>query len=238
MNIAIILAGGTGSRMNLGYNKVFANLNDTPILTHTIRNFEHCPDIDRFVIVAGNQQADSVAHDVQKVHEISEKENFKKLHAIVPGDEARMLSVSCGLEAADLDQNDIVLIQDGGRPFCPSELITSLIKEAETHGASICGATPKDTIQQLNEDGFATHTFDRSKLLAIFTPVAARWKLLKESREKAKREGYLNTPGFEDSALLQRNGIPVKVVYCDYTNIKITTPDDIWLAEKILTKLQ
>jgi len=238
MNVAIIVAGGIGKRMKLGFNKVFAELDGKTILHYTVLNFEECDRIERIVICAGNDHDGTAAHDIAVVKEIVSKAGFKKVAQVVAGGAARMESVENGLQAAELRDNDIVLIQDGSRLFTPPSLPSKLIDATEEYGAAICGATPKDTIQQIDDAGFSVDTFDRSKLLAIYTPAAAKWGLLKEAREQARREGYLNTSGFEDSAVLQRYGVKVRVVPCDYSNLKITTAEDMEIAAKILDSYQ
>ena len=237
MNIAIILAGGIGRRMNLGYNKVFAELAGAPILAHTLTNFEECDRVDQVVVVAGNDSEGTAAEDIARVSDLIEERGFGKVISVVAGGATRMQSAEHGLAAADADDKDIVLVQDGDRPFTPPELITRAIEAAEQHDAAVCGAQPKDTIQLLDAEGLAVETLDRSRTLSVFTPVAARWGILQKAREKAQREGYIDTPGYEDSAVLQRYGVKVKVVPCDYTNIKITTPDDLEFAELIFEML-
>lgn len=236
MTKTIILASGTGSRLNLGYNKVFAKIKGFPILYYTIKNFEDCKQIDEIIITAGNHEEGTHKKDKNVAEKIIKKYNFKKIKKIVAGGNTRMRSVENGLKAANPNNNDIVLIQDGARPFAVPNLIKKIIIAAKKHGSAICGVVPKDTIQLVNKDGFSTKTFVRNKLIAIQTPMAAKWMLLKNARDKAIKENYLNTPGFEDSALLQELGEKIKVVISDYTNIKITTKDDLKLAKHILLK--
>jgi 2-C-methyl-D-erythritol 4-phosphate cytidylyltransferase len=237
MNKAVILAGGTGTRMNLGYNKVFAKLNGKPVLYYTIKNFELCPDVDSIVVTAGNPTDKTSENDISAVRDIVDEFGFNKISQIVAGGSSRMQSVEQGLLASTPLESDLVIIQDGGRPFTPPTLLSRMVAAAKVEGSAICGTTPKDTIQLVDPDGFSIKTFDRSTLLAIYTPLVSKWNLLGPARQRAKQEGYIDTPGFEDSAILQRNGVKVKVVPCDYTNIKITTPEDLALAETILARL-
>lgn len=225
MNYAIILASGTGSRLNLGYNKVFAKFNDLPVLYYTIKNFEDCELVDKIIITAGH--GDTYANDKKVVDGIVKKYRFKKIKKIVSGGAARMRSVQKGIESMLLNDDDIVLIQDGARPFTKPSLINEIIKAAQNYGSAVCGVAPKDTIQLLDKDGFGIKAFERDKLIAIQTPMAARWSLLKKAREKAIKEGYLDKVGFEDSALIQELGERVKIVQSDYNNIKITTKEDL-----------
>ena len=232
MTTAIILASGTGSRLNLGYNKVFAQINNLPVLYYTIKNFEDCNLMDKIIITAGH--GDAHQNDKTEVENIIQKYNFKKIKKVVAGGKTRMLSVQNGLDAASLKDDDIVLVQDGARPFTKPDLIKKIIQAAKKHGSAVCGVTPKDTIQLIDNDNFSTQTFARDKLIAIQTPMAAKWSLLKQARDKAKKEGYLEKEGFEDSALIQELGKRVKIVKSDYANIKITTKEDLEVAKNIL----
>lgn len=236
MNHVIIVAGGTGRRLGLGYNKIFAKLLDRPVLSYTIENFVASPVIDQIVVCAGNPQDGTAEMDGQRVREILEQEDLLERVQVVSGAATRMQSVQCGLDVLSLEEDHIVLIQDASRPFTSQSLIEELIEAAQTHGASICGVKPKDTIQRVDESGCCVQTYDRETLRAIATPVAVKWGLLRAAREKARKEGYLDTPGFEDSALLQQNGVPTYFIDCGYTNIKLTTQEDLFLAERLLSE--
>lgn len=236
MNCAIVVAGGVGQRMGLGFNKAFANLAGQPVILYTLKNFENCPEIDSIVIAAGNPTDGTAEQDCKQVNQLVIQAKLRKIKAVVAGAVTRMQSVAQGLRAASLQDEDIVLVQDAARPFTPPDLISRMIAQAKEFGAAVCGTTPKDTIQQLDRNGFTTSTYDRRELAAVFTPVAVRWALLQKARAKALQEGILDTPGFEDSALLQRAGIKVRLVPCGHENIKITTPEDLRLAETLLTK--
>lgn len=236
MNVAIIVAGGAGKRLGLGFNKAFALLEGVPLICYAISNFERCAEIDAIVVCAGNDEDGSGEHDVRRVRELLAEYHFRKVERVVVGAPTRMQSVGKGLAAAELNDADLVLIQDASRPFCAPALVTRLLAEAREHGAAICGTPPKDTVQQIDERGMVTDTFDRSRLIAIATPAVAEWKLLREARAKAIAGSYLDTPGFEDSALLQKSGAAVKCVQTDYTNIKITTEEDLEIARVLLEK--
>jgi len=227
MRYAIILASGTGSRLGLGYNKVFAKINDLPILYYTIKNFEDCNLVDKIIITAGNHENGTCKKDKKIVEEIIKKNNFKKIKTIVAGGATRMRSVQNGLEVANLNDDDIVLIQDGARPFTKPDLISQIIEAAQKYGSAVCGVAPIDTIALLDDNNFSVKTFNRDKLIAIQTPMAAKWNLLKQARDKAIKEGCLEKIGFEDSALIQELGEKVKIIKSDYSNMKITTKEDL-----------
>lgn len=222
--IAIITAAGKSRRMG-GVNKMLLPLLGKPILAHTIERFEQCGAIDEIVIIASKQA-------IREYQKIIKDYAFQKVKQIVEGGETRMESIANGLRA--IRKCDYVLIHDGARPFIKIKTVNKLLEEAKIHGAAVVGVKPKDTIQSINKDGFVLKTFDRSKLLAVHTPVVARYELVLKAREKAEKEGILNIDGYEDSALLARFGQLVKIVQGDYENIKITTPEDVYLAERIL----
>lgn len=235
MNYAVIVAGGTGSRMGLGFNKVFAELGGETVIARAVRAFQAAEAIDEILVVAGNPQAGSAEADCSRARELLGAEKFSKLRAVVPGGPSRMESVECGLRALTAEEDDIVLVHDGGRPFVTPQLIGSVAAAASRYGAAVCGISPKDTMQAIDAEGFVERTFDRSRLLAVHTPAAARWGLMKRARGKARAEGYFETPGFEDSALLALSGAQVKVVPSFAGNIKITTPEDLHSAEALLS---
>lgn len=228
MTKAIILASGTGSRMKLNHNKVFAKINKKHVLFYTIKNFED--SLADEIIIA------SPKNEINKAAKIVKKYKFNKIAGIVAGGKTRMLSAENGLKAAAPKDNDIVLIQDGARPFTPPDLINKIIKAAKKYGSAVCGVQPKDTIQVIDEKNFSVQILNREKLIAIQTPVAAKWSILKKARKQAKEKKYLNKAGYEDSALLHELGQKVKIVASDYTNLKITTPEDLEIARAILSK--
>ena len=221
---SIILASGTGSRLNLGYNKVFAQINNLPVLYYTMKNFEDCDLVDEVLVTVG--QSETHAKEKKVVEAIIDQHNFKKIKNIVSGGDTRMNSVQNGLDRLGLNDDDIVVIQDGARPFTKLNVIEEVIQAAQKYGSAVCGVTPKDTIQLVDKDGFSVKTLARDGLVSIQTPMAAKWSLLQKARFKASKEGFLNKEGFEDSALLQQLGESVKIVESDYGNIKITTKED------------
>ncbi|MCB9030204.1 MAG: 2-C-methyl-D-erythritol 4-phosphate cytidylyltransferase [Deltaproteobacteria bacterium] len=234
MNIAIIVAGGIGSRLGLGYNKVFAELKGRKVLAYTIANFERCAEVDQIVVCAGNHESGTAHDDIKSVSDLIIEEKFHKVSRVVAGGSTRMESVQCGIDAVSPKLTDILLVQDGSRPFISNGLIVEMIEKAKSGDAVICGAVPKDTIQILDERGFSVETPERNKLLAIYTPFVGTYRIIREARDKAIAENYLNTPGYEDSALIQKLGKAVQVVESPYSNIKITTQDDLKLAEWII----
>lgn len=221
-NIAIILGAGKGSRMKLGYNKQFLELRDEPIIIRNIKTFEkHC-EIDGIYIVSSKEEID-------KFKELIKKYNFKKVRGIIEGGKERADSVLNGLKG--IEQCDIVLIHDGARPFVSEDIISKGIKYAEKYGAAAPGVKVKDTIKEINKDGFSIGTIDREKLISIQTPQCFKYKYILKAHEFAKENDIVLT---DDTSAVETLGIQSYIYSGDYNNIKITTIEDIAIAEKIL----
>jgi 2-C-methyl-D-erythritol 4-phosphate cytidylyltransferase len=234
MNTAIIVAGGQGKRLGLGYNKVFAKLCKYPLLAYTLANFELASLVDKVIVVAGDCSAGTADKDRGLVLDLLNTFSFKKVSDVVAGGAYRMDSVAEGLKAAGLSDDDFALIHDGCRPFADAELIDTVIREAKGSLAAVCGLTPKDSICSVSSSNELVTSFNRDSLVALHTPLAARWSELKAARKKAQEEEYLNTPGFEDSIILSKYGQKVKVVQSSPANVKVTTKEDLLLAERML----
>ena len=213
---AVIVAAGSGTRMKAGKNKVFLELLGKTVLEHTVSVFERCKMVDEIIVVT---------------NEIDEAEailsGYKKLTAVVCGGSVRGESVQNGLRKAT---GDIVAIHDGARALIMEEDIENVLKSAIEHGAAALGVKCKDTLKLADENGFITKTVDREFLYNIQTPQVFRLSEIKEMYEKCD-EVFT-----DDCALAQKYGKKVKIVEGSYDNIKLTTPDDMELAEKILKK--
>ena len=221
-NIAIILGAGKGNRMKLGYNKQFLELRNEPIIIRNIRTFENHCEIDGIYIVASKEEVD-------KFKNLLNEYNFKKIKGIIEGGKERSDSVLNGLRG--IDECDIVLIHDGARPFVSEEIISEGIKYAKKYGAAAPGVKVKDTIKQINKDGFSIGTVDREVLTSIQTPQCFKYKDILKAHEFAKENNIILT---DDTSAIETLGIHSYVYSGDYNNIKITTAEDIAIAEKIL----
>ncbi len=211
---AVIVAAGSGKRMGTGIPKQFILLNDKPILLHTAEKFEACPQIDEIIVVTGQKDI-SLTKDILK--------DIKKLKAVVPGGAERQNSVFNGLEA--LSPNiDYVLIHDGVRPFIEIKDIQKIIKEVKKYKACVMGVKTKDTIKICSPEGFVENTPDRSLLWNAQTPQAFETKTIKAAYGKIIADGVLVT---DDSMAAEYIGIKVKMTEGSYSNIKITTPEDL-----------
>ena len=223
MNGVIIVAAGSGSRMNMGINKQFIKLKDKEIIVYTLEKFYKHKNIDEIVVVVKEEEAEFFKN------EIIDKYNFENIK-IAYGGKERQNSVYNGLKMLD-DKCDIVLVHDGARPFISKSLIDNCIEEAKNHNAVVVGVPVKDTIKVINEDNDIVDTPERSKLWAVQTPQTFNYDILVKSYEDAfKNEFY----GTDDAMLVERIGYKVKMIEGSYNNIKITTQEDLNIGKQIL----
>ena len=226
--LAIILAGGAGKRMGAATNKQFLLIDNKPIIVHTLEIFENCRSIDSIFLVV-NQKDLPV---IQK--EILETYRFKKVTKLVIGGRLRQDSVRNGLEAIE-GQCDIVVIHDGARPFVSPSFIEKGIFLMEMFDAVIPGLPAKDTIKAVSKEGFVSKTLPRDSLWQVQTPQTFKYELI----VKAYREGMAKKLyGFDDATFVEHLGKKVKVIEGSPYNMKITTPEDLIIAQGILSQLK
>ena len=221
---AIIVSAGKGQRFMEGRKKQFFLLADKPILTHTLDKFENCPLIDSILLVVGQEDMDYC------LKEIIEKNRYRKISQIVPGGKRRQDSVKNGMDALSRDAN-IVVIHDGVRPFVTREMIEDSIHSAQRFGAVVIAMPVKETIKMADADGTVLKTLDRESLWQIQTPQTFQAHVIKEAYQKATENGFVGT---DDASLVERLGMKVHILPGSYTNIKITTPEDLILANLFL----
>lgn len=201
--------------MKTSESKQFLLLQDKPIFIHTLEVFSRIPMIEDIIVVTG-------AHDVKRCEEwIIRAGLHDQRTCVVAGGKERQDSVYAGLQRL---QTGYVLIHDGVRPFVQPDHIEACMKAAERSGAAVLAVPVKDTIKQVNADGIITATPDRSSLWSIQTPQAFRLSEVIEAHKLAIKSGFTGT---DDAMLVERLGGQVKVVEGSYTNIKITTPEDL-----------
>ncbi|MDF2700393.1 MAG: ispD [Haloplasmataceae bacterium] len=220
----IILAAGSGTRMNLGYNKMLLPIQKHPLITLTSKIFFQDKNCTQIIFVTNKNEVTTIKEILKKAELIDERCLFTL------GGSERQFSVYNGLEHV---KNDIVLVHDGARPFINQHLIDSLKMNAIEYGCAVPGVKVKDTIKIVN-DGFIKETISRHLLVAVQTPQACLTSLLKTVHTKAKNEDYLGT---DEASLIEKySEIKVKVVEGNYDNLKITTQEDIIYADKIYNK--
>ncbi len=223
--IALIPAAGMGKRMGAAVNKQYLQVGGRPILAHTLQVFETAPFVDQVYLVT---PADEIAYCRQ---EVVARYGFAKVCGITAGGKERQHSVLNGLRAlVGALADDIVLIHDGVRPFLPVSVLERAVASARQHDGALVAVPAKDTIKVV-EDGVVSETPPRERLWLAQTPQAFRYGVIRDAHERAAAEGYLGT---DDASLLERLGKRVHVVMGDYRNIKITTPEDMLLAEAFL----
>ncbi|MBX2990484.1 MAG: 2-C-methyl-D-erythritol 4-phosphate cytidylyltransferase [Bacteroidetes bacterium] len=218
----VIPAGGSGRRMGSDIPKQFMLLAGKPVLYHSVRVFDFHPLIDEIVVVVPDNQ-------VMVAERLVTNARFKKVSHVVVGGTERQFSVRNGL-LAFVEEPDIVLVHDAVRPLVSRDVITNVIDASRKYKAAVVGVPVKDTIK-VETDGFYKKTLDRSRLWAVQTPQGFRYKILMRAHLAAQRNAFLGT---DESSLVERLKIPVKVVPGDPDNIKITTKGDLKFAEFLL----
>lgn len=220
---AVIVAAGRGKRMKSPIDKQFIELGGRTILERTVEKFEKNPCVNQIVIVTGKDH-------VKELEKMKKSLGWEKTSKIVEGGAERQNSVYNGLCALDND-TDIVLIHDGVRPFIKEEEIEKTIAAVNEKKACVLAVKVKDTIK-VCENGKVVSTPERSSLWAMQTPQAFEYNLIKKAYESLK-EGDMVT---DDASVAEKAGYDVYIVEGGYDNIKITTPEDLYIAEAILKK--
>lgn len=220
----IIAAAGMSNRMGSKINKQFIDIDNKPILVHTLNKFEQSPYVDEIILISKEQEVEYCRKEIVR------KYGFKKIKKIIRGGKERQDSIYNGILALD-EKCDIVLTHDGARPFVRKENIEDGIKGVITYGACVIGVPVKDTIKAIDDENDVHHTPKRSMLWAAQTPQCFWKKLLQEGYEYAIEEGIVGT---DDSSLVEKVGNKVKMIMGNYDNIKITTPEDLIIAESLL----
>lgn len=216
----IIVAAGTGSRMGTAESKQYLKLGDKPVLVHTLQTFQQIEEIDSIVLVVGQA-------DLERCRDYVDHYGVTKVKRIVTGGTERQHSVLRGLRAMP-EAVEWVLVHDAVRPFVSRQDILRCLAKARETGATVLAVPVKDTIKVVGADGAIESTPDRRSLWAIQTPQAFRLSALIQAHEQAAAAGFVGT---DDAMLMERAGHSVHVVEGSYTNIKITTPEDMGWAE-------
>ena len=224
-NTAIVLAAGQGKRMHTKIQKQFLEIKGYPVLYYSLRCFQDSPLIEDIILVTGEE---SVLY-CQK--EIVDKYGFTKVTKIISGGKERYDSVYQGLLACE--NSDYVLIHDGARPFITEEILERGLTGAEETGACAVGMPSKDTVKIADESGYIAETPDRNKVWMIQTPQIFQYALIRNAHESIRTREMSNVT---DDAMVveQETGIKVRLAEGSYQNIKITTPEDLGVAELFL----
>lgn len=223
----ILLAAGKGSRMKSDTAKQFLEINGKPLLYYSLRTFD-ASVVDEIILVTRSNDIDYVRE------EIVEKYGFHKVKKIIPGGKERFNSVSKGLKACD-KRNKIIMIHDCARPCVTNRMILDSISGARRYKAVTIAMPVKDTIKVVNEEGFGVETPDRRTLYQIQTPQTFDRKLLEEAYERLRLSG--DTDITDDTMIVERYlDVSSKMIEGSYENIKVTTQEDIQIAELYLSR--
>lgn len=227
---AIILAAGQGKRMNSKVAKQFLDLQGKPVLYYTLKAFEES-NVDDIILVTGNGQVEYCRDNIVTLY------NIKKVSKVIEGGRERYDSVYQGL--LNTKSSDYVLIHDGARPFVSVELIDNIITQVKKDKACIVGTPVKETIKVVNTDGIITATPDRSTLWSAQTPQAFEYTSIKKAFDLMYEDVDKKRLGITDDAMVYETylKLPVTMIYGNYNNLKLTTPEDLIMAEEILKRL-
>lgn len=219
-NYAIIVAGGSGKRMQSSTPKQFIEIGGLPILMRTINAFyQYSQNLSIIVVIPEDQFA--LWHKLVEIH------HFDIPYDLVKGGDSRFNSVKNGLLA--IEKEGLVSIHDGVRPFVSSQLIGQCYKSAEDHGSGVAAVIPKDSIRELTESG--NNTVTRSQYRLMQTPQTFKLAIIKKAYMLTDDKGFT-----DDASVAENAGIKVSLVEGDYSNIKITTPEDFKIAQALLAK--
>lgn len=208
--------------MKVGYNKQFMTLMGQPILAHTVRVFENSKYVSEIVIVGA-------AGDIPVIEELVHRYKFDKVLICIGGVQ-RQDSVRAGVQALSTTIRRVV-VHDGARPLLTSQEFHRFLEKTEEFSAAIMGIPLKDTVKRVDTSGEVLETLPRERLRAVQTPQIFDRGILEEAHHQAVSTGYYGT---DDASLVEWIGYPVHMVEGSQENIKVTTPDDLWLAERIL----
>ncbi len=221
---AIIPAAGDGTRMGASLSKVLMPLGGIPILLRTLRKFERSGVVDDIVLALrpGDQAV---------AEELIGGAGIGKVRKIVPGGEERQDSVRLALSAVVRKDTGVVVVHDGARPFVDGDIIGRVVEAAYSSGAAVTAVRPKDTVKMEEGAGGFLRTPDRNLCWLAQTPQAFRTEVLVGAMERAVSDGFRGT---DDVSLVERLGAQVVIIEGSYRNIKITTPEDLEIAEFLL----
>lgn len=222
MNIAIIVAAGTGLRFAASQPKQFVEILGKPLIIHTLERFEACPLVDEIILVLSLDGCSEFA-------KLNGHIEIKKLRSVATGGKTRAESVRNGLNKIDATKAKIVAVHDGARPLVTVDEITRTIEKAAETGAACLVADVSDTIKEIEGEKIK-RTVDRRKLRRALTPQAFRYEILR----KAFDDVDINEGITDECYLVEKMGVDITIVEGSSRNIKITQPEDLVLAEAYL----
>lgn len=221
----IVVAGGSGTRMGADKNKLFLEIDGVAVIVHTLLTFEKCEEVSEIIISAREE-------DITLIWEYVRAFGFSKVKTIVKGGVTRAESVLSAVKEIS-DECELVMIHDGARPLVTEKIISDTVSKASETGAAACGVKPKCTLKSIDAEGFIVETVDREVTVEIQTPQVFSKELFKKmyslDAETIKK-------ATDDCSLAEICGADVFVTEGSYKNIKITTPEDMQIAEIFLRR--
>lgn len=240
----ILLAAGSGKRMQSSTPKQFMELAGKPVICYCLDTIEKSDIIDECILVTSKQDMDYMNDTIVKPG------NYSKVKVICPGGAERFLSVGEGLKAwlryrdtiGEKPDKDILFVQDGARLFLTEKLLEDTFQEAVEGGACVAAVPSKDTVRISDDDGIAISTPNRKNVWVIQTPQVFQWQVLAEAyellEERLKAEPELAGRITDDACVVEMMlGKSIKMVQAGYENIKITTPEDLVIADSLIKRL-
>lgn len=230
-NWIIVTGGGKGTRMGKNINKIFLPLLNLPIIIHTLKLLENHPEIDKIVVTIGKD-------DLPKLKQVIKKHNFTKVIKLVPTNQERQqntLKALRWIKANSGLNHHLIGVHNAVNPLVAAEEISAVFKAAEEIGGALLAYPAKDTTKICDSENLVIQTPIRKFVWSAQTPQVSTLKNLMEAFEKAEQENFLGT---DDTQLLERIGVKIKVIPCSKDNFKITFPEDLDTAEKILQERQ
>lgn len=223
---AIVLAAGQGKRMGTKVQKQYLELDGYPVLYYSLQAFQKSPCIDEIILVTGQEEIQSCQKSIVEYYA------FTKVKAVIAGGKERYDSVYQGLQQISSDA-EYVFIHDGARPMLNEVIIQAGLESVIEHKATVAGVPSKDTVKIVDSEGFAKVTPDRNTIWNIQTPQVFEAKLIQMAYENMMQSAHENVT--DDAMVVETYGNhAVKVYLSNYENIKITTPEDMKIAELFL----
>ena len=227
--IAVIPAAGSGTRMGLKKAKQFVELYGKPLLAITLNCFQECELVDGIVVVVPEDDMEYC------INEIVNKYKLTKVLKVIAGGKRRQDSVRKGVEAI-ANSCKWVLIHDGARPLVSSMLISRVIKATKDSRAVITGLPIKESVKEVNGQGRVLRSVNRSNLWLIQTPQIFMYEDIHQAHQNAIKYGWQGAT--DDAFLIEKMEIPITIIEGQEDNIKVTTPEDLKLAQSLISKLK
>lgn len=230
MNIALILAAGSGTRMKNQTPKQFIEINDKPLFMYCVETFEHHPDID-MIIIATNEDS------ITKVKSYCKKFNITKVKKVIKGGISRQKSVyNCllCLELLGVNDNDNILIQDGARPLVSSQIISNNIEACNKFFAVNTVIPSTDTVIKSNDQETISEIENRNQQYQGQTPQSFKFNIICDAHMKFKNSNDINIT--DDCRLVMNSGYPIHLVLGNKLNFKVTTPEDLIIFKALVAK--